>query len=97
MSKPSTNIAIFSRKGSIILLKIIGIVCAVYIIMAVIIHYSLHYSLEGYHFGDSLKAVFDSETAAFKFFIAYMSMNIIWIVAAFAVRLFRNFLTKRKN
>lgn len=62
-----------------------------YAVMAVITHFSLNYKTETYHFTESLKSIFNTDTAMFKFFVGFMILNILWILFAVTIQ----FLKKR--
>jgi|GEM_PF-2734306 hypothetical protein len=61
-----------------------------YSIMAVITHFSLNYKSENYLFIDSIKSVFDTTTAIFKFFAAFILLNIVWVTVAIFIRFIKN-------
>ncbi len=57
-----------------------------YAVMAVITHFSLNYKTETYHFIESLKSIFNTDTAMFKFFVGFMILNILWILFAVTIQ-----------
>jgi len=56
-----------------------------YALMAVITHFSLHFESDNYLFSESLKSVFDTKTAIFKFFVVFMILNIVWLSLAVSI------------
>lgn len=90
MSKDKKNIEnnlirIFKTIFTILLLAI-----SMYIIMAIITHFSLNYNNENYKFTQSLLSIFNSDTAIFKFFFAFVILNVSWILVAVMINFIKN-------
>ncbi len=66
--------------------KIFLVFAVSYIIMAVITHFSLNYLGNEYRFGQSLTAVFDTNTAIFEFFRAFVILVVTVVITALFVR-----------
>jgi len=77
---------IFKTLGMILLIALI-----MYSVMAVITHFSLNYETDGYQFFQSLSYIFNIETAIFRFFAAFMLLNMGWIFLAVSI----NFIQKQ--
>jgi len=60
-----------------------------YATMAVITHFSLNYTSPDYKFLQSLKSIFDTKTAVFKFFGTFLIINVIWILSAVFIKYIR--------
>jgi len=89
MSKDNINM----NKSILTILKtlliILGIALLMYAIMAIITHFSLNYEMENYTFSQSLNYIFNTKTAIFKFFIAFMVLNIVWVSIAISINFFK--------
>lgn len=73
---PENSTSAFSfEKALRIIVYIVLISLATYAVMAVITHFSLNYLQEDYYFSQSLAAIFDTDTAMFKFFRAFMLLE----------------------
>ncbi len=70
------------------------IVILTYVIMAVITHFSLNYKTETYSFSQSLLSIFNTKTAIFKFFTAFILLNIVWISFAILIKFIKKQLIK---
>lgn len=77
------------EKGVRIVLYILLISLATYAVMAVITHFSLHNLQDGYTFSQSLLAIFDTETAMYKFFRAFMFLETGFVLLAILIKLIR--------
>ncbi len=86
MSKDNKNKEKSLSVVSKTLLYIFIIALITYAAMAVITHFSLNYKTEAYYFTQSLNSIFNTETAMFKFFIAFMVLNICWIIFAVLIQ-----------
>lgn len=89
MSKDNINM----NKSILTILKtlliILGIALLMYAIMAIITHFSLNYETENYTFSQSLNYIFNTKTAIFNFFIAFMVLNIVWVSIAISINFFK--------
>lgn len=79
---------------TLIIITIIALIT--YAIMAVITHFSLNFETEEYIFFLSLKSIFDTETAIFKFFTGFMILNILWLLISVSIFFLKKFILKKK-
>jgi len=85
MSKDNKNKENKMSKVVKTLLYILLIAIITYAVMAVITHFSLNFETETYKFKKSIDSIFDTSTAIFKFFSAFMLLNISWIIIAVSI------------
>ena len=79
---------------TLIVITIIALIT--YAIMAVITHFSLNFETEKYKFYFSLKSIFDTETAIFKFFTGFMILNILWLLISVSIFFLKKLILKKK-
>jgi hypothetical protein len=75
--------------------KIFLIIILTYSLMAIITHASLNRGFDDYKFSQSLISIFDTKTAIFKFFVAFMIINILWILGAWGIKSIKNFINNK--
>lgn len=85
-----SSVSVTFEKVVKVVIYIILISLATYAVMAVITHFSLNYLNGDYRFVQSLKAVFDTETAMFKFFRAFALLESGFIILALFTKLIKD-------
>ncbi len=95
MSKDNKN----TRKNLVKILKTLAAIALIaiitYSIMAIITHFSLNFESENYKFNTSLKSIFDTETAIYKFFFGFMILNISWLFISVSIFFLKKLIIKK--
>jgi hypothetical protein len=96
MSKDTKNTKSDTISRIKIAVIILILILVTYVIMAVVTDLSLNLESGTYKFMHSLKAIFDTHTAIFKFFRILMAIFGVWILLAVFIKYFYSLFFKNK-